>query len=123
MFSRAVRWPRAWRLATASVRRVVGADRVAFEHLGQVGPHPVEHLAGGRRDIVVVLLHPFVEAEEDLAGHDRRPDLGVHLGHLAGARCGDDVLHLHGLDDHQLPTGAHHVARGHANAHHRALEG
>ncbi len=96
------------------------ADRVAREHLGEVGTDVLEPDVVGRRrgallDVRGVEQHEHVALEDGVALPDRDPPDD------AGALRRHDVLHLHRLHDEEGLPGVHHVALGDVEAHDGAL--
>ncbi len=100
---------------------VVERHRMAFQHLGQIGPDLVEidllvgrsgqpaHIGGLDEHQRVALEHGVPHADTD------EP-------HVARGGGRHDVLHLHGFHDEQLLAGAHGVSGGHVDLHHGALQ-
>src|SRR5699024_6746498 len=87
----------------------IGAERMAFEHVGQVGAHMVQvdtALEGGGLLLGLVRGQP----QQKIPLGDGGTDEGVDLTDRAGHRCGQHVFHLHGLEDDQAGTGPNPVA-------------
>ena len=134
-FSRAVRWLRDRRRATASGRASSRTQRVAFEHLGQIGPQGrglvVAGACRGRVavDEAVTPDSPGLMAVEvlgpghGLAGEHRGADGQQHLADDPVGLGGDHVLHLHGLHHGHRGAGGHDLARGDPELDHGALDG
>src|SRR5207245_6756129 len=83
-----------WLLAPPSCGRGAEAPRVSSRLLGR-------RCACRSRSPARRRLLGLVDPREQLAGLDGLAGLDPHLGHRAGARRADLVLHLHGLDDEE----------------------
>ncbi len=107
MFSRAVRRPSAWRLATASGRAASSGERVAVEHALQVR-------AGWRRVAAAAASRgaPRIAVEPARAARAGSPSASVVAGQRAQARhaarrlAPRTVLHLHRLEHRDLAARA-----------------
>src|SRR5207245_221273 len=86
-----------WLLAPPSCGRGAEAPRVSSRLLGR-------RCACRSRSPARRRLLGLVDPREQLAGLDGLAGLDPHLGHRAGPRRADLVLHLHGLDDEEALT-------------------
>ena len=71
---------------------------------------------------VVGLVVAGLDEDQGVALGQRVADLGVHLSDHAADTRGDDVLHLHGLHDHQRLTPLHLITDPDGDLDDRALD-